>query len=158
MDIIKNNLGYVGSIFTVAAYWFAKDISIALKIFVTGIAVIFCILDWINVDRIHLVNYAVDEDTPDRTIKSVIVDSRNQLQVDNMVSLFSEFDDIVTLVAICNIVDSPGSNTLQIDITRRINEEMLNKLKDNQTNIKHFYIVPKVRFVDVKDFLKEEGE
>lgn len=158
MDLLKNNIGYLGSIFTIVAYWTTKDTSLQAKIVVTVLAISFCIWDWLTVKKIHLIDYAVDETSPDRKINSVLVSSKNDLRYDTMVSLFAAFGKVPTLVAICNIVDNPDKKTLQIDITRRINEEALNKMKDNQTNIKQYYIVPRVRFVDVKGFLKEEGE
>ena len=152
--IITNTLSFVSSIITIFAIWgLDRESPIGIKIVLSvGTGVIFLavyLVQKILFKSIIPIDYATDSETND--VGAIIVKKRNDLQIDTLVTIYHKEQTITKMAAIGVVVDISEEKTLQIDILSKQNKDILNKMKDNQTNIKQYYVVPYVKYIDVED-------
>lgn len=155
MDYVYTTLSIVSSIITISAIWgINENSSLIIKIVLTaGAGIIVLVSFFINgLMKIVPKNYAVDQNTND--VSSIIVKKHKFLQVDTLVTIFMKDQDVIHVVAIGTVVDYYPNNMVQIDIVFYNDKDFLNRIKNNQTNIKKYYIVPRIRYTDIIDKLK----
>ena len=155
MEIILNSLSIVSSVITVSAIWGLNQSSpFYIKILLSaGVGIFICIIHLIYIRYNSIVpkDYAVNNDT--RDVSSIIVKRHKSLQIDTVVSIYRKNRNVIHMVALGTVVDIPD-NMLQIDIFLYNNKDLMNDIKSNQTNIKQYYIVPYIKYIDIQDKLK----